>query len=255
MRRARFPKVYKGRRWTLQRWVFGRRVGKGLTCGCGGLVTGGGKAVGMAMSLGWAKVLLVRGLGFGLGFGLALLAAGSGLAEGVKLSGGGKGSASFAAKSALLDGRLAEQYEFSERLKPDYDAEAGDAPKVRYQGNYKGAFLDVAKAAARRHDVPEEMFLKLVQQESGWNPGAVSPKGATGLAQLMPGTAERLGVDINDPTDNLDGGAKYLRMMYDRFGSWRLALAAYNAGPEAVEKHGGIPPYDETQNYVLAILG
>ena len=200
-------------------------------------------------------VVRLRGFGCGLGFGLALLAAGASLAEGVKLSGGGTGSASFAAKSALLDGRLAEQYEFSQRLKPDYDAEAQDAPEVRYQGNYKGAFLDVAKAAARRHDVPEDMFLKLVQQESGWNPGAVSPKGATGLAQLMPGTAERLGVDINDPTDNLEGGAKYLRMMYDRFGSWRLALAAYNAGPEAVEKHGGIPPYDETQNYVLAILG
>ncbi len=200
-------------------------------------------------------MLRVRVLGFGWGIGLALLAAGPGLAEGLKLSGGGKGSASFASKSALLDGRLATQYEFSERLKPDYDPEAGDAPEVTYQGNYKGAFLDLAKAAARRHDVPEDMFLKLVQQESGWNPGAVSPKGATGLAQLMPGTAERLGVDINDPTDNLEGGAKYLRLMYDRFGSWRLALAAYNAGPEAVEKYDGIPPYDETQNYVLAILG
>ena len=108
---------------------------------------------------------------------------------------------------------------------------------------------------ARKHGVPEEMFLRLVQQESGWNAGAVSVKGATGLAQLMPGTADRLGVDINDPGQNLEGGARYLRMMYDRFGSWRLALAAYNAGPMAVEKHGGIPPYDETQNYVKAILG
>ncbi len=177
-------------------------------------------------------------------------------AEGLNLSGGGKSSASFSAKTALLDGRLSEQYEFSDRLKPDYQADdAEDAPAVRYKGNYRGEYLDVAKAAARRHDVPEEMFLKLVQQESGWNIGAVSPKGATGLAQLMPGTAKRLGVDINDPSDNLDGGAKYLRMMYDRFGSWRLALAAYNAGPEAVEKHGGIPPFDETKNYVLAILG
>lgn len=185
-----------------------------------------------------------------------LLAAGPSFAEGLKLSGGGKGSSSFAAKTALLDGRLSDQYEYSVRLTPDYDgSSAEEAPAVRYTGNYKGKFLEVAKAAARRHDVPEEMFLKLVQQESGWNPGAVSPKGATGLAQLMPGTAERLGVDINDPTDNLEGGAKYLRMMYDRFGSWRLALAAYNAGPEAVEKHGGIPPFDETKNYVIAILG
>lgn len=176
--------------------------------------------------------------------------------EGLNLSGGGGGSSSFSSKIALLDGRLSDQYEFSDRLKPDYSPDGSDgAPAVRYKGNYKGEYLDVAKAAARRHDVPEEMFLKLVQQESGWNIGAVSPKGATGLAQLMPGTAKRLGVDIDDPTDNLEGGARYLRMMYDRFGSWRLALAAYNAGPEAVEKFGGIPPFDETKNYVIAILG
>ena len=103
--------------------------------------------------------------------------------------------------------------------------------------------------------MPEDLFLRLVQQESGWNAVAVSVKGATGLAQLMPGTAEKLGVDINDPEDNLDGGARYLRMMYDQFGSWKLALAAYNAGPGAVEEHDGVPPYAETENYVKAILG
>jgi soluble lytic murein transglycosylase-like protein len=103
--------------------------------------------------------------------------------------------------------------------------------------------------------VPEELFLRLVQQESGWNPGAVSHKGATGLAQLMPGTADRLGVDETDPHQNLDGGARYLRLMYDRFGDWKLALAAYNAGPEAVEKYGGVPPYAETTSYVKSILG
>ena len=108
----------------------------------------------------------------------------------------------------------------------------------------------------RREDVHfYHLFLRLVQRESGWNPGAVSHKGATGLAQLMPDTARLLGVDINDPADNLRGGARYLRMMYDRFGSWRLALAAYNAGPMAVEANDGIPPYEETQNYVKAILG
>jgi soluble lytic murein transglycosylase-like protein len=71
----------------------------------------------------------------------------------------------------------------------------------------------------------------------------------------MPATARKLGVNIHDPRENLEGGARYVRMMYDRFGSWRLALAAYNAGPGAVEQHGGIPPYDETRNYVKAILG
>ena len=71
----------------------------------------------------------------------------------------------------------------------------------------------------------------------------------------MPGTARLLGVDIDDPQQNLDGGARYLRMMYDKFGSWKLALAAYNAGPGAVEEANGVPEFEETQNYVKAILG
>jgi soluble lytic murein transglycosylase-like protein len=71
----------------------------------------------------------------------------------------------------------------------------------------------------------------------------------------MPGTAIILGVDPKDPHQNLDGGARYLAMMYAKFGNWRLALAAYNAGPGAVIKHGGIPPFLETRNYVKAILG
>jgi soluble lytic murein transglycosylase-like protein len=71
----------------------------------------------------------------------------------------------------------------------------------------------------------------------------------------MPGTAANLGVDPHDPAQNLEGGARYLRQMYDKFGSWRLALAAYNAGPGAVEQHGGVPPYRETTRYVKKILG
>ena len=99
------------------------------------------------------------------------------------------------------------------------------------------------------------MFLKLVHQESGWNPQAESHKGALGLAQLMPGTAKKLRVDPLDPAENLDGGARYLAEQYRRFGSWRLALAAYNAGPEAVARHGGVPPYAENRNYVRVIWG
>mgnify|MGYP000650337294 CR=1 FL=1 len=124
-----------------------------------------------------------------------------------------------------------------------------------WSGSYRGEFLDDARAAAAEYGVPEDLFLRLVQRESGWNPGAVSHKGARGLAQLMPDTANLLGVDIHDPVDNLRGGARYLRMMYDKFGSWRLALAAYNAGPLAVEANDGVPPYRETQDYVAAILG
>jgi soluble lytic murein transglycosylase-like protein len=137
------------------------------------------------------------------------------------------------------------------KKKPVEEAEVSP----EYRGSYKGEYLEVAKAAAREHGVPEDLFLRLVQQESGWNPGAVSSKGATGLAQLMPGTASKLGVDIDDPEENLEGGARYLRMMYDKFGSWKLALAAYNAGPGAVEEHGGVPPFAETKNYVAVILG
>lgn len=181
-------------------------------------------------------------------------------AEGLRLSGSRKNrTALFRSQTALLDGRLAKQYDYSERLKPNAPKDAGktdaNLASLRYKGSYKGEYLETAKAIARKHGVPEELFLRLVHQESGWNPGAVSPKGATGLAQLMPDTASHLGVDINDPEENLEGGARYLKMMYDRFGSWRLALAAYNAGPLAVEKAGGVPPYAETQNYVAAILG
>lgn len=190
---------------------------------------------------------------------LALIGFGPGAAahaEGLTLSGSSASRlAIFDRQKDLLDGRLAKQYSGSERLKPKREGDEADGPLPAFRGNYKGEFLEVAKAMARKHNIPEDLFLRLVQQESGWNVGAVSPKGATGLAQLMPDTARFLRVDINNPAENLEGGARYLRMMYDRFGSWRLALAAYNAGPMAVEEHGGIPPYDETQNYVKAILG
>jgi soluble lytic murein transglycosylase-like protein len=177
------------------------------------------------------------------------------LAEGLVLGGKGNRSAVFRSQVALLDGRLSEQYSASSRLKPGAEAEK-DATKVRYSGRYKGEYLDLARAAARKHGVPEDLFLRLVQRESGWNPGVVSSKGAIGLAQLMPGTADLLSVDPNDPKDNLDGGARYLAMMYSRFGSWKLALAAYNAGPGAVEEAGNaVPDYEETKAYVAAILG
>ncbi len=191
----------------------------------------------------------------GAGLGLLVLMPCLVLAEGLVLSGSSKSrDGLFKSQTRLLDGRLATQYDYSERLKPKTEKTESD-PGVRFRGSYKGEYLEVAKTAARKHGIPEDLFLRLVQQESGWNPDAVSSKGATGLAQLMPATAATLGVDPTDPRENLEGGARYLRQMYDKFGSWRLALAAYNAGPAAVEKHDGIPPYAETENYVVAILG
>jgi len=92
-----------------------------------------------------------------------------------------------------------------------------------------------------------------IEVESAYNPGAQSPVGAIGLGQLMPGTARDLGVDPHDMAQNLDGSARYLLMMLEQFGDGSLALAAYNAGPAAVTRHGGIPPYPETQGHVARV--
>ena len=162
----------------------------------------------------------------------------------------------FARQTSVLDSRAAQQYANSVRLQPKDILVPGAPGSIpAFGGNYRGVYLQEARAAARRYGVPEDLFLRLVQQESGWNPNARSHKGAIGLAQLMPATARTLRVDPRDPKENLDGGARYLAQQYRRFQSWHLALAAYNAGPEAVTKYGGVPPYKETQGYVRAILG
>ena len=110
-------------------------------------------------------------------------------------------------------------------------------------------------AAAKKHGVDPALLAGLVKQESGFNPSAGSPAGARGLTQLMPGTAAGLGVsNVLDPVQNLDGGAKYLRQQLDAFGGdVTRALAAYNAGPGAIQRYGGVPPYAETQNYVRIV--
>jgi soluble lytic murein transglycosylase-like protein len=89
---------------------------------------------------------------------------------------------------------------------------------------------DYAISQAERYNIPTDIFLRMIGVESSWNQNAVSPKGASGLGQLMPGTAAELGVDPNDPYQNIEGSARYLAQQFQSFGSWPLALAAYNAG-------------------------
>lgn len=113
---------------------------------------------------------------------------------------------------------------------------------------------DLIRRTARRYGVPEQLALAVARAESGLRQEARSPAGAIGVMQLMPATAMALGVDPHNLAQNIEGGIRYLRQQFDRFGDWRLAVAAYNAGPEAVKRYGGIPPFRETQKYVQRVF-
>jgi soluble lytic murein transglycosylase-like protein len=113
---------------------------------------------------------------------------------------------------------------------------------------------DLADAAADKYGLPRRLVRLVMQAESGFQPQAISPKGAIGLMQLMPDTAHSLGVDPNDPAQNVDAGARYLHELLQKYdGHLWHALAAYNAGPAAVDKYNGVPPYSETILYVKKI--
>ena len=133
------------------------------------------------------------------------------------------------------------------------------APYIGMINLSKEQLKEVAKFYARKHGIDEDIFLRLIHRESSWKITVVSNKGATGLAQLMPGTAEEscglVKADLINPHHNLDCGAKYLAEQLDTFGDIKLAVAAYNAGPDAVKRYGNsVPPYKETQKYVAYIL-
>lgn len=130
-----------------------------------------------------------------------------------------------------------------------------DAGWLRLPDGDTAPYLQEIRDAAERYGLPFKLVSAVIRAESGFNPRAVSPKGARGLMQLMPTTAATLGVRNSfDPRQNIEGGVRHLRSLIDRFINLPFALAAYNAGEKAVVQYGGIPPYPETQDYVTKVL-
>jgi soluble lytic murein transglycosylase-like protein len=146
---------------------------------------------------------------------------------------------------------------FAAALQSAQSTTAAPAPPAAGGGAGATQFDGLINDAATRNGVDPALLKALIRQESNFNPNARSGAGAVGLTQLMPSTAAGLGVgDPTDPAQAIEGGAKYLRQQLDRFGGDPAkALAAYNAGPGAVQRFGGVPPYAETQAYVQRVLG
>ncbi len=155
--------------------------------------------------------------------------------------------------------KISSRKKFSEMIEQSQEELYSRINRFSCNNNMKieiNRFDPIIKKASEKYGVPEKLIKSVIKQESNFNPTAVSIKGAKGLMQLMPETAKKLGVkDIFNPEENINGGTKYLRDMLDRFdGDIVNALAAYNAGPEKVEKYSGVPDYRETKNYIKNIL-
>jgi soluble lytic murein transglycosylase-like protein len=112
----------------------------------------------------------------------------------------------------------------------------------------------MVEGVSRRQGIDSELIFAVMEAESNFDPAAVSSKGARGLMQLMPDTAAELGVDPDEPEQNIEGGARYLGQMMTKYGDLDKALAAYNAGPGKVDSYGGVPPFPETKKYVNKVL-
>jgi len=149
------------------------------------------------------------------------------------------------------------QHEGFTRYQPKSEYELRSASHTpQLSTRYTRAYDPAIKRASREYGVSAALVKAVIAAESAFDPRAISRKGAQGLMQLMPDTAKHLGVDdALDPWQNIDGGTRYLGQMIERFpGELELAVAAYNAGPEAVTRHQGIPPYEETRGYVSRVL-
>lgn len=136
-----------------------------------------------------------------------------------------------------------------------YRKELRHAKVARSNGLLVHSYRDIIRQNARAYRLEEALVKAVIKAESNYNPQSLSNKGAQGLMQLIPETARLMNVDDPfDPAENIRGGSNYLRLMLNQFnGNLDLALAAYNAGPNAVQRHGGIPPYEETRNYVQRV--
>lgn len=164
----------------------------------------------------------------------------------------------FGIRQPAYNAKAARGKTFAEELKA---AEGKLNPNKDFSGttvnptSFGGDTNSIISAAAARYQVDPKLVAAIAQTESGGNQDAVSSAGAIGVMQLMPDTAASLGVDPYNKAQNIEGGTKYLKQMLETFnGDVKKAVAAYNAGPQAVQDYGGVPPYRETQNYVNKVM-